>query len=207
MEKGLDPALHPPHRPHERRAFRHEPTEVEGFVIGDPDFWQEAGGMKLGQDLRVDLVRLYAGMGDGLHLQGVRDHDPRHERRQQPDDGRRVPGCRQDNLVILPKALSKRRHGVVFELDPEFRRELAPIKDRDLRETSMHIHSDRPHAKSPCCRGECAGCATSTDTRSQRRRDSRRGGQITTRARSSESIRPARFFALPRPCPDTATLT
>ena len=152
VEHGLDPTLHPPDRPHQSRAFRDEPTQVQGFVIGDPDLWQEAGGMKLGQYLRVDLVGLHARVGDGLHLQRVRDHNPRHERCQQPDDGRRIPGCFQDNLVILPKPLSKYQHGVVVELDPDFRGELAPIKDRDLRETSMHIHSDRPHAKSPCCR-------------------------------------------------------
>jgi len=52
-----------------------------------------------------------------------------------------------------------------------------------------------------CCQRSARARATTTDTRSRRRQAGRGGGQITTRARSSLSIRPARFFALRRPDP------
>jgi len=98
-------------------------------------------------------------------------------------------------------------HRVVLKLYPELPCAFAAIKDRDLREASMHIHSHLSNAiYSHLSMRSAQANATSTDTRSQRRRDSRRGGQITTRACSSKSIRPALFLALRRPCPDRAAL-
>lgn len=60
----------------------------------------------------------------------------------------------------------------------------AVLVDCDLRETPVDVHSDRSHhTLSLLLSVECAGCATTTDTRSRRRRAGRGGGQITTRAR------------------------
>lgn len=207
VQNGLNPALHPSYRSHQRRALRDQTPQVLRLVVCCPNLWQESGGMKLCQDLGINLVGLHPRVGDGLHLEWIGNHDPRDKRNQQPDDGRCISGRFQHDLVVLPQGLSEGHDRVEFKLDPQFFRDPPSIEDRDLCETSMHIPSDRPHAKpSLLSIGECTGCATSTDTRSQRRRDSRRGGQITTRARSSKSIRPARFFALRRPCPDRATL-
>ncbi len=148
MKNGLNPTLHPPDGAHQRCALRDQAPQVLRLVICRPNLRQEASGMKLRQDLGVHLVCLHPRMGDGLHLQRVRDHDPRRERRQQPDDGRRVAGRLKHDLVVFPQALSKGHHRVVLELDPEFPCELAAIQDRYLSEASMHIHSNRPHAKS-----------------------------------------------------------
>ncbi|EKE18230.1 MAG: hypothetical protein ACD_10C00077G0003 [uncultured bacterium] len=148
VENGLNPALHPSDRPHKRRALRDEAPQVLRLVVCRPNLRQEASGVKLRQDLGIDLVCLHPRMGDGLHLQRIRDHDSRRERRQQPYDGRRVAGRLKHDLVVFPQALPKGHHRVVIELDPEFPCELATIQDRHLSEASMHIHSNRPHAKS-----------------------------------------------------------
>ena len=63
-------------------------------------------------------------------------------------------------------------------------RDLAIFEDCHLGEGSMDVHTDDSHAASPFFR-EPVACTTSTDPRSQRSRASRRGGQVTTRARSS----------------------
>ena len=67
-------------------------------------------------------------------------------------NGRGVPGRFQYDFVIFSKLLSKGHHSIAIQFHPEFFYDLAPVKDRDLRKTSMHIHSDRSHANPPCCR-------------------------------------------------------
>ncbi len=99
--------------------------------------------MKLRQNPRVDFVGLHARVGDGLHLKRVRDHDLGHERRQQPYDGRGVPGCFQYDFVILSKLLPKGHHSVVIQVHPKFFGDLAPVENRDLREIL------RPSSNSP----------------------------------------------------------
>ncbi|EPX76453.1 Mobile element protein [Salipiger mucosus DSM 16094] len=158
--------------------------------------------MQLRQDRGVDLVGLHPRMRDRLHLKRVGDHHPRDERRQQSHDRRRVFRGFQHDLVIGPQGAAEGHDSVMFQVDPEVFRHRPVREDRDLREAPVNVHSDRSHSSlSQSLSGECSGCATSTDTRSRRTRAGRRGGQITTRARSSKSIRPARVFALQRPCP------
>lgn len=75
------------------------------------------------------------------------------------------------------------------------------IKDCHLGERSMNIHSNHTHDPSPSGYGSRWGNTTSTDSRSQRSRASRRGGQVTTRVHNSRSGRPATVSCSQRPYP------
>lgn len=100
MQHSLDPASA---RRIDLTAAARSETRRRRFGVRSvrgPDLRQEACGMKLRQDSGVHLVGLDPRMGDGLHLQRVRDDDPRHERCQKPDDGRSIARRFQNDFII-----------------------------------------------------------------------------------------------------------
>ena len=158
MQHRMHAALRAADRSHHRHALGDEPPQCERIVIRRPDLGQEARGVQLREDRGIDLVGLHPRMRDRLHLHGVGDHHPGHERREQPYDGRRVPRRLENHLVVRPQAVAKSHDRVVLQVDPEALGGDAVLVDRDLRETSMDVHSDRSHALlSQSLSGECAG--------------------------------------------------
>ena len=158
MQHRMHAALRPADRSHHRHAFGDEPPQGERIVIRRPDLGQKAGGVELSEDRGVDLVGLHPRMRDGLHLHRVCDHHPRDEGCEQPHNGRCVPRRFQHDLVVRSKALAKGHDRIVLQLKPEALGGNTVLVDRDLRETSMDIHSDRSHALlSQSLSGECAG--------------------------------------------------
>lgn len=86
-------------RPSRRRPRVSDSTPRERQELDPGRCCPDCGG-ELCQYSGVDLVGLHPCMGDGLHLQRVRDDDPRHERCQKSDDGRGIAGRFQNDLVI-----------------------------------------------------------------------------------------------------------
>lgn len=122
-------------------------------------------------------------------------------RPEQPLDGRRVARRLQDRLVLGLERASERENLLVQEFEAPLDDDLSVLQDRDLGERAVDVHSNDSHAPSPSVSGSWRACTTSTDPRSQRNRAGRRGGHVTTRARSSWSGRPAAVSRSRRPGP------
>ncbi len=112
-----------------------------------------------------------------------------HQRAQHRGDRVRVRRRLQRDLVVGLERRRPRPQVLGPHPDPALVAAQAVLDDGDLRERAMHVHADRSHH---CCSShvgwieELAGRKTTeTDSRSQRSRASRRGGQVLTRARSS----------------------
>jgi hypothetical protein len=80
-------------------APRHQSAPSFGCRIGRPDLGQIAGRIEAGKRPGVDLVGLYMGVGDRLHLQRIGDHHALHERRQDPRHRHAVAGGLDHHLV------------------------------------------------------------------------------------------------------------
>ena len=88
-----------------------------GVVVRDPDLWKKAAGVKLGQDHRVDLVRLNPGVSDRANHPRIRHDHALDERSQDPLDGGAVAGGLDDNLVLDRERLSEPDEAVLNEID------------------------------------------------------------------------------------------
>src|SRR4051794_3076585 len=106
-------------------------------------------------------------------------------------------------MTTSPSKLSvfEVHQGPMNEVDPQLLDHLPVLQDRHLSKRSMDIHADDTHAVPPVVQGSKRACTTSTDPRSQRSRASRRGGHVTTRARSSWKGRPAAVLCSRHPYP------
>ena len=158
----------------------------------------------------IDFVCLDLGPGDCTNLQRVCDHDPMHEGLQQTNDGCSISSCFQDDVIILvERLLGECEYGIAIHEKSTMVLDHAVLEDCNLGKSAMNIESDYLHDTPPSLRTrrKLTGNTTTTDSRSQRNRASRRGGQLTTRARGSLSI-----FGLPamtcfrRPYPGANTI-
>jgi len=187
-QDGVDLVLQPGPLTDQVRAAHHDPAKHSRPVIGDPGLRQEVRGQQLGQDAGVDLVGLDLRLGDGPGLARVRHHHPSDQRPQHRGDGVAVRRGLQHDLIVGAQRAGPGPQ--VFRLHPDASLVAAQplLDDGELRERPMHIHPDRSHTPAPLrlliSRNHRAE-TTETDTRSQRNRASRRGGQVLTRARSS----------------------
>ena len=188
VKDRLDAVLQPRHLRHELAALGDAAPLQLHLLGGHPHLGQEMRRMQARKLCGIDLVGLDLRTGDGTHLQGVGDGHPVHERRQQPDDGGRVAGGLQHGFVFLRQRLGKREHRLPVHREAAMVLQQAVLQNRDLCEVTMNVQSDDSHRRSPAVttsRRKLAGNTTTTDSRSQRNRASRRGGQLITRARSS----------------------
>ncbi|BEP57110.1 hypothetical protein GmRootV35_13320 [Variovorax sp. V35] len=154
----------------------------------------------------VNLVRLDLGPSDGPDLQWVGDHDAMREWLKQPNNGCRIASGLKHDVVFFGQGLGKLEHGESIHREAAMLIDLAVLDDRHLRKVPMHIQADNSHMRPPVSettRRKLADNTTTTDSRSQRNRASRRGSQITTRARSSLSNLglPANTYASVAPIP------
>jgi hypothetical protein len=166
-----------------------------GRLVSLPHRRQIVGGQQLGQHPGVDLVGLDLRLGDHPGLERVRHHHLPGPLGQQPGDRRGIHGGLQRHPIRpaqcrgeLAEPLRRGRHPAGVS-DP------AVLPDGHLREglgarPARYTCPWSPSSNSPRLNGEPTGETTTTDSRSQRTRTSRRGGHLLTRA-LSPSNRPA----------------
>src|SRR6516225_7013277 len=117
-------------------------------------------------------------MSDDANLLGVCDHDFLDVRRDHRGDRGCVAGRLDDHHVLLGELLCESLEKMTSHVDAPQPFELAVVPGDCLGEGAVDIQSDDPHA---CCsvsvrsKWELAGDTTSTDPRSRRIRESRKG--------------------------------
>jgi hypothetical protein len=147
-------------------------------------------------------------------LHGVRDHDLLDVRRDHGSDWGCVAGRFDDDHVLLRKLLCESLEKMTAHVDAPQPFELALVPGDRLGEGAVDIQSNDPHAcfsASVRSKRELAGDTTSTDPRSRRIRESRKGRPCNELGLSAHCLsaacyrRPARTFVLPAPpCPGWA---
>ena len=169
-------------------AARHQPAQHPAALVADPHRRDQVGGQQVGEHLGVDLVGLHARVADRAHLLGVREHDL--GRRAARGSARSPARCPSPPARPGPSARGSARTAQAARASsrsgrpsaPGRRRRSRPRRSRDARPT----RSTCPPATScsTTTTGERRARTTPTDSRSQRTRASRRGGQLHQRARS-----------------------
>lgn len=157
----------------------------QGILVGDPHFRQKTCCVQASEDSGVNFVGLDPGIGNRPNQARISYGDTFYVWPHQPLDGGAVAGCLNDDLVLQAERPGEVHHGAVDEINPQFSGDLSVLQDRHLSERPMDVHTGDTHSVPPIVQGSQRACTTSTDPRSQRSRASRRGGHVTTRARSS----------------------
>ena len=203
MQDRVDATLDPHHVLQNAGSFGDQPPPSQSVVVGRPNFRQEPRRVKACEDGSVDLVGLHPGVSDCSDQPRIGDGHPFDEGPQQLFYGGTVGGGLDHDFVGGLQGLREFHENIVNEIDPQLTLDCAVLKERDLGEGSVDVHADDTHAPLLVLLslGSRRACTTSTDPRSQRNRASRRGGHVTTRARSSWSGRPAAVSCSRRPYP------
>ena len=212
VQDGLDDILQSRSLPDDLVAPGHLPAKRLCRLVRNPDFRQKAACIKLREDAGVDRIGFNLRMGDDANLLGVCDHDLLDVRRNHRRNRRRVAGRFDDNHVLLGELLRESLKKMAAHVDAPQPFELAVVPGDRLGEGAVNIQSDDPHACSSVSvrsKRELAGDTTSTDPRSRRIRESRKGGHVTSSgSRPTVYRRPARTFVLPAPrVPDGLTIS
>jgi hypothetical protein len=138
--------------------------------------------------IAASTFRFDAGVGDGAQLQRVGHDDPPHMRLQKANHRGGVAGRLEHGLIVGAQAACKLGQLVARQLKPMLCGDHPVLENRNLGKAAVDVQTDRFACSSPLLFvGSRRDCTTTTDPRSQRNRAGRRGGQITTRARSSLS--------------------
>jgi exo-beta-1,3-glucanase (GH17 family) len=191
VQDRLDAPLRANHLFENTHPLGHLAPPIERVLVGHPNLGQETCRVQASKDRGIDLVRLDASVGNRPHQARVCHRDTFDMRPHQPLNGGAVAGCFDDNLVLEAERLGEVHQRTADEINPQFPGDLSVLQDRHLSKRPMNVHTHDTHAVPPVVPGSQRACTTSTDPRSQRSRASRRGGHVTTRARSSWSGRPA----------------
>ena len=190
----MDLVLQPGALTHQQGAPRDLAAQHVRGLIRHPHRRQEVRGQQLGQDRSIDLVGLHLRLGDRAGLARVRHHHPPRRLSQQRGDRERVPRRLQRHLIAGPETVGEHPQRLRRSRDLALLPDQAVLPHRDLSELPMHVQPETPssHLASPShsIRSDderstaIVGITTPTDSRSQRSRASRRGGQLLTRAPS-----------------------
>jgi len=192
VKHRLDPVLQSRHLRDELRAFCDTSPLQFDRLCGHPDLGQELGGVQARERRGVNFVSLDLSPCDRAHLQGIGNGDSSHKRCQQSGNDGRVTSCLDHHVIILRKCAAKPKYRIPVHRDAAAVFHQTVLEYGDLGEVPVNIQSNDSHKLSPVVsrtRRKLADNTTITDSRSQRNRASRRGSQITTRARSSLSNR------------------
>ena len=197
-------------RRHQLRAPRQPAAHHADRLIRHPDRIQRPGRQQLCQRQRVEAVGLRARLTDA-GVARVDHHHPGDVRLDDPRDLPRVARDLQGHLVIRRQALReqlkvlRRGRDAPRARGPRTSPRSRPRRNRDGRPTRST--SPRPPSHRLMI-GRTVGKRHTTDSRSQRNRASRRGGQRKARAQGPSSKEPAcPTCVLPEgPCPSRATV-
>src|ERR1700735_4222789 len=178
VQDRLDDILQARSLPDDLVAPGHLPAKRLRRLIRYPDFRQKAACIELGEDAGVDRIGLDLRMSDDAHLLGVCDHDFLDVRRDHRSDRGRVAGRFDYNYIILRKLLCESLEKGPAHVNAPQSFELAVVPGPRLGEGAVDIQTNDPHGcSSVSVRSgrELAGNTTSTDPRSRRIRESRKG--------------------------------
>jgi hypothetical protein len=177
VQDRLDDVLQSRPLSHDLVAACHLPAQRLCRFVRNPDFRQKPAGVKLGKNAGVDRVGLDLRMRDDTHLHWVCDHHLLHLR---PDDRRDrcgIPGRLDDDDIVLRKPFGERGQQRTSHVHAAETSEFAILPSHRFRKGAVDIKSDNAHAcsLSGLTKRELAGNTTSTDPRSRRIRESRKG--------------------------------
>src|SRR3546814_633628 len=119
-----------------------------------------------------------------MHLTRIGDDDATDKLRDRLHHGLGITSCLDHNMVIVRQFRGERSQMLARHVDAAQPDQLVAIYHHRLGEGAMNIHSYDPHELPPRSDRKRAGNTATTDSRSQRIRADRRGGQITARALS-----------------------
>jgi hypothetical protein len=189
VQDRMDLILQPCAVAHELRASGDLASQFLGPLVRHPHLGQEPRGVQLGQYPGIDLVCLDLRIGNGARPEWIRDDHPPRVAGQDPHDRVGVPRCLKDHIVRGAEAIGEDLQSLPRQINPPSGLHAPVLPDRDLCKRPMYIETEYAHPLPPLATrvsaGNHMGHTTPTDSRSQRIRASRRGGQILTRARSS----------------------
>ena len=209
VQDRLDDVLQARSLPDDLIAPGHLPAKRLRRLVRNPDFRQKAACIELGEHAGVDRIGLDLRMSDDAHLHGVRDHNFLDMRRDHRRDRGRVAGRFDNDYVILRKLLCESLEKRPAHVDAPQSFELAVVPGDRLGEGAVDIQSDDPHACSSVSvrsKRELAGATTSTDPRSRRIRESRKGRPCNELGLSAHCLSAAcpHLRAPGAPCPGWA---
>ena len=209
VQDRLDDILQARSLPDDLVAPGHLPAKRLRRLIRYPDFRQKAACIELGEDAGVDRIGLDLRMSDDAHLLGVCDHDFLDVRRDHRSDRGRVAGRFDNNYIILRQLLCESLEKGPAHVDAPQSFELAVVPGDRLGEGAVDIQTNDPHGcSSVSVRSgrELAGNTTSTDPRSRRIRESRKGRPCNELGLSAHCLSTAcpHLRAPGAPCPGWA---
>ena len=209
MQDRLDDVLQARSLPDDLVAPGHLPAKRLRRLVWNPDLRQKAARVKLGEDAGVDRIGLDLRMGDDAHLFWIRDRNPLYMRRDHRSDRGRVAGRFDNDYVILRKLLRESLEKRPPHVDAPQSFELAVVPGDRLGEGAVDIQTNDPHVcSSVSVRSgrELAGDTTSTDPRSRRIRESRKGRPCNELGLSAHCLSTAcpHLRAPGAPCPGWA---
>ncbi|MGY4592776.1 hypothetical protein ACVWXL_000522 [Bradyrhizobium sp. GM22.5] len=192
--------LEPRAMAHDLVAPRHQPTLAFRLRVRRPDLRQVPSRLQTGERAGIDLVGLDVSLGDRLHLQRIGDNHPCHERCQNPRYRHAVAGRLDHHLITGQQGLAKSLQRSPRHINAARMSEPAILPKHHLPESSVDVDANHPsHLHLLLDMTGAAGDTTTTDSRSQRNRASRRGGQLLTRARGSSYASACPHIVLPVP--------
>ena len=187
-------------------APRDLPAKRLRRLVWNPNLRQKAARVKLREDAGVDRVGLDLRVSDDADLLGVRDHDFLDVRRDHRRNRGRVAGRFHDDHVLLGELLGESLEKMAAHVDAPQPLQFAVVPSDRLGEGSVDIQSNDPHAVAPSLfrsKRELAGNTTSTDPRSRRIRESRKGRPCNELGLSAQGLWAAcpHLRAPGAPCP------
>src|SRR6202167_2371024 len=161
--------------------------------------------MELRQHRSVDFVGLDLRPGNGSNQDRIGDDDPTDEGREQTDNHIRIAGRLDDDLVIGLERLGELQQATVFEIYPSRIPDFTIFQNGHLSESPMDVESNDSHFPAPSRFQRPTGAGGLTRQLPIRARSAigqvEGGGQITTRALSSQLLSPSPPYVPPTPQP------
>jgi hypothetical protein len=149
VQDRLHDVLEPAPLPDELVAAGHLPAQGERPLVRDPDLGQEATGIELRQNDRVDPVGLDLGVRDQAHLFGVGHDHTADVWPQHLGHGCSVAGRFDHNVVVRGQRAGEPRQPVPLEIDPAEPDQASVLERRRFGEHPVNVQTDDPHPLLP----------------------------------------------------------
>ena len=117
VQDGLDDILQSRSLPDDLVAPGHLSAKRLRWLARNPDLWQKAANVQLGEDAGVDRIGLDLGMSDDAHLLWICDDDLLDMRRDYRRDRGRVAGRLDYDHILLRKLLRESLEKMAAHVD------------------------------------------------------------------------------------------